>query len=112
MALRKCPKCELNYIKDDAQFCDVCLRAMKRVAARVIHDIPDDDEHVVEGEILMCTECGEAPAVKGSELCVECLKEHKRQIELENAATIDEEFDAVVAADEGDDDVSVDSDDM
>ena len=100
MALRKCPKCELNYIKGDAEFCDVCLREMKRVAAR---DHSDDDEHALEGEILMCTECGEAPAVKGSELCLNCLKEHKRQIELENAAMIDEEFEAVVAADEGDD---------
>lgn len=106
MALRKCPKCELNYIKDDAEFCDVCVRAMKRVAAR---DHSDEDEIVTAGEVLMCTECGEAPAVKGSELCVGCLKEHKRQIELENAATIDEEFDAVVAADEGDEE---ESDDM
>ncbi len=98
MALRKCPKCELNYIKDDAEFCDVCLRTMKRVAAR---KISDDDENTLDGEVLMCTECGEAPAVKGSELCIECLKEHKRQIELENAAMIDEEFDTVVADDEG-----------
>lgn len=100
MALHKCPKCELNYIKDGAEYCDVCLRTMKRVAARII---ADDDEQALDGEVLMCTECGEAPAVKGSELCVECLKEHKRQIELENAAMIDEEFAAVVADEEGED---------
>ena len=99
MALRKCPKCELNYIKDGAEFCDVCLREMKRIASRDKRD----DERGETDEVLICTECGEAPAVAGSELCLECLKEHKRQIELENAATIDEEFDEAIAAEDGED---------
>ena len=29
MALRKCPRCELNYIKDDEKYCNVCRREMK-----------------------------------------------------------------------------------
>ena len=38
---------------------------------------------------------GEAPAVRGGELCISCLKEKKRQVELENASAVppDEEFD-------------------
>lgn len=85
MAFKKCPKCELNYIREDEQYCNVCLREMRRVAGKVKRD--EDDE-----EVLICTECGEAPAVRGSELCAECLKEQKRQVELENAATLDGEF--------------------
>jgi hypothetical protein len=86
MALRKCPKCELNYIKDDEQYCNVCLRELKTAVSH--HKQEDEDE-----EIIMCTECGEAPAVRGSDLCAECLKEAKRQTELENAADLDVGFD-------------------
>lgn len=58
MGYKKCPRCELNYIRDDQQLCDVCSR--KRKAS-------DDDN-----EVLMCIECGENPAMKGKELCAAC----------------------------------------
>ena len=85
MAFKKCPKCELNYIRDDEQYCNVCLREMRRIASKAKRE--EDEE-----EVLICTECGEAPAVRGSELCAECLKEQKRQVELENAADLAAEF--------------------
>lgn len=78
MALRKCPKCELNYIKGDAPYCDVCMSEMKRTACS---KAPAEED----AEPLLCSECGEAPAVPGYELCTECLKEQKRQQELEDA---------------------------
>ena len=67
MALRKCPRCELNYIKDDEKYCNVCRREMKG----------GDSEP--EDSIVMCSECGENPAVKGSDLCAICLREARRQ---------------------------------
>lgn len=94
MALRKCPICELNYIKGDAPYCDVCTREMKRAISRKREEEEPEEE-------LLCSECGEAPAVRGSELCLACLKEHKRQVELENAAQLDEAFDEAVSAEEG-----------
>ena len=63
MALRKCPKCELNYLKPGETICHVCA--------------------VEEEEVVMCSNCGEAPAVKGHDLCEECLREQKREAELE-----------------------------
>ena len=93
MALKKCPICELNYIKGDAQYCDVCMREMKRTISR--KQEPEEPE-----EELICTECGEAPAVRGSELCAECLKEHKRQVELENATQVDEAFDEILSGED------------
>ena len=87
MALRKCPKCEINYIQGDQPFCDVCMREMRRAIKR------NKAEEREEEEVLICTECGEAPAVPGSELCAECLKEQKRQAELENAADLVPGFD-------------------
>ena len=62
MALRKCPKCELNYLKPGETICHVCASAE---------------------EVVMCSNCGEAPAVKGHDLCEECLREQKREAELE-----------------------------
>ena len=72
MALRKCPKCELNYLKPGETICHVCASAMKRRKAAV-----------EEEEVVMCSNCGEAPAVKGHDLCEECLREQKREAELE-----------------------------
>ena len=71
MGLRKCPRCELNYIRDDEKYCNVCKREMKGE--------PDAEESV-----LMCIECGENPAVRGSELCAICLREARRQEKLSN----------------------------
>ena len=73
MGFKKCPKCELNYIRDDEQFCNICKRGMKGEA--------DADD-----SIAICTECGENPAVRGSELCAVCLREVRRQENLEKRA--------------------------
>ena len=86
MALKKCPKCELNYIRGDAEFCDVCLREVRREASKVKQTAAQEEE-------LICTECGEAPALAGHELCAECLREQKRQKELEHGTDLDEDFD-------------------
>lgn len=70
MGLRKCPRCELNYIRDEEKYCNVCKRYMK-------------GEHDAEEGVAICVECGENPAVKGSELCALCLREARRQEKLE-----------------------------
>lgn len=72
MALKKCPKCELNYIRGDAPYCDVCMRSMRRGDAARVQQIAQEEE-------ILCSECGEAPAVEGYELCADCLREQKRQ---------------------------------
>ena len=67
MALVKCPRCELNYILDGGTLCTVCRREVKGE-----HEIIDTPE--------MCSECGEYPAVPGSDLCMSCLKEMNRRM--------------------------------
>lgn len=93
MALRKCPKCELNYIREGEEYCNVCLRAMKN--GRI------QSEPAAEEEAL-CSECGEAPVVRGYDLCADCLREKKRQAELESAIALDEE--EVIFEDVGEED--------
>jgi len=70
MALRKCPRCELNYISDNGELCNVCRREVKGEKEKEI--VPD-----------ICPECGENPVIKGEELCIVCLREKKRQESLE-----------------------------
>ena len=64
MGLKKCPKCELNYIRDDEKLCNVCKRSAK---------LSDEAE-----EETMCIECGEHPAIRGKDLCPECYRESLR----------------------------------
>jgi hypothetical protein len=64
MALKKCSRCELNYVKDDQKYCGVCQR---EISGRVVE------------EMEPCIECGERPAVTAGELCVVCLREKKKQ---------------------------------
>ena len=71
MALRKCPKCELNYIKDDEKYCNICKRDMKREA-----DETDDLQN-------LCIECGENKALRGQDVCGYCLAEKRRREKLE-----------------------------
>lgn len=65
MGLRKCPKCDLNYIRDDEKLCGVCLRKNK--------------VNIEEDEDVLCAECGERRAMKGKELCSVCYKEKLKQ---------------------------------
>lgn len=72
MGLRKCPRCELNYIRDDEKVCSVCRRQMKGET--------DDNEDMQN----ICIECGENPAIAGQELCAYCLSERRRREKMEN----------------------------
>lgn len=65
MKLRKCPRCDLNYILNDTdEYCKVCMREVR-------------GEETKE-EIELCTACNEAPALPGKDVCLFCLKEMGR----------------------------------
>ena len=61
MNLVKCPRCDLNYIREDEKYCKVCLRELKG----------DDSRDEVE----LCSICNEEPALPGRDICLFCLKE-------------------------------------
>lgn len=84
MALRKCPRCELNYILDDAPLCTVCRREIK-----------GEQEH--EGFFELCSVCNENPVLPGKDLCLFCLKEMEEEkeekqesAEVENPMNLDD----------------------
>ena len=61
MNLVKCPRCDLNYIREDEKYCKVCLRELKG------EKTPD--------EVELCSICNEEPALPGRDVCLFCLKE-------------------------------------
>jgi len=62
MGLKKCPRCELNYILQEGDLCSVCREELRGVRAR-------------EETVVICSACGEMPAVAGEDMCRACLKE-------------------------------------
>ena len=61
MQLIKCPRCDLNYIREDEKYCKICLRELK-------------GEKNPE-EVELCSICNEEPALPGRDVCLFCLKE-------------------------------------
>ena len=79
MNLVKCPRCDLNYIREDEKYCKVCLRELKGENS--------------QDEVELCSICNEEPALPGRDICLFCLKEMTKS----NSAPDDEttESDAV-----------------
>ncbi len=75
MGFIKCPRCELNYIKEEEQYCSVCKREMKGEA----HDDPFE----------LCSICNENPVMPGKDVCYMCYKEMTQQQGLRDE-TVDE----------------------
>ena len=65
MALKKCPRCELNYILDDGSLCVVCRE-------EVHGKQPDEDDND-----QLCSVCGEAQTLPGQDMCKACLEEFR-----------------------------------
>ena len=61
MNLVKCPRCDLNYIREDEKYCKVCLQEMKGESR--------------SDEIELCSICNEEPALPGKDVCLFCLRE-------------------------------------
>nr|WP_122011858.1 hypothetical protein [Maliibacterium massiliense] len=69
MKLKKCPRCELNYIPEDEELCPVCRKATFR---------GKDHDEEADGLEGICIECGENPVVPGEDYCAACLRAHSR----------------------------------
>ena len=61
MNLVKCPRCDLNYIREDEKYCKVCLQEMKGESR--------------SEEIALCSICNEEPCLPGKDVCLFCLRE-------------------------------------
>ena len=89
MGFIKCPRCELNYIREEEQYCSVCKREMKGESR--------------EDPFELCSICNENPVMPGKDVCLICYKEMNQQQGLRDDESID--------SDEGTD-VSLDMEDV
>jgi hypothetical protein len=65
MPYKKCPRCNLNYIKDTEVLCKVCLEEV----GKNINDFDKDEEYDI------CPECGENIIKAGEDMCYQCMVE-------------------------------------
>ena len=65
---KKCPRCEINYIPEDKEYCPICEAEMRGV----VDTVPDDDEDLEEG---LCPRCHTNYVAEGEKYCEQCLKE-------------------------------------
>ena len=65
MGFIKCPRCELNYIREEEQYCSVCKRETKG--------------EVHEDLFELCSICNENPVMPGKDVCLMCYKEMNQQ---------------------------------
>ena len=73
MNLIKCPRCDLNYIREDEKYCKVCLRELKGESR--------------SEEIELCSICNEEPALPGKDVCLFCLREMNKSNSAEESET-------------------------
>ncbi|MBR1708732.1 MAG: hypothetical protein IJ719_07890 [Clostridia bacterium] len=76
MRFIKCPRCELNYIPEDEEYCPVCKREMKG----------ERHEELVE----LCSICNENPVMPGRDVCIECYKELTQQQANSRVGSVDD----------------------
>ena len=60
MPYKKCPRCNLNYIKDTEVLCKVCLEEV----GKNINDFDKDEEYDI------CPECGENIIKAGEDIVI------------------------------------------
>ena len=75
MGFIKCPRCELNYIREEEQYCSVCKREMKGESR--------------EDPFELCSICNENPVMPGKDVCLICYKEMNQQQGLRDDENID-----------------------
>lgn len=67
-----CPRCELNYMQDGEQYCDVCKAELKMGPQLIF----TEDEDEASGEKL-CPVCKRNLIGEDEEMCEQCREEHK-----------------------------------
>lgn len=95
MSVIKCPRCDINFIREEDGYCPICKKEMKG-------EMPKDDPSE------FCIECGEHPALPGEELCLECMK--AQQLALENVENGEDDEKIVKVANDETDDIVEDED--
>ena len=102
MPYKLCPRCELNYIPEDEEYCGVCKAELK-IGPQLMFAIDDEDESSEK----LCPVCKRVYIPIGEEMCDSC-----KEKSLYTSDTVDDEKDDSWRAflDEEKDEISKDGD--
>lgn len=89
MGYIKCPRCDLNYMKDDEKYCDVCKAELKIGPALKFAALNDDDEL----EQSLCPICKRNFMDASEEMCAECRERAKDKATIEPERDVDPDND-------------------
>ena len=101
MAIKKCEKCSLNYVKEGEKYCKVCQKLL------------NSKKPAVE-KAELCPSCGAKLIAKGYELCTACLTDVLDTVDKfqdENGEIIDQDItpaDMEISAIDVDEDEAID----
>lgn len=87
---KKCPRCEINYILEDQEYCEICQQELKGIS------LAEDNDDDVETEI--CPRCRINFLCEGETICESCAAE--RELEKEKSIIDDVEPDWKVPEEE------------
>lgn len=65
-----CPRCELNYIQEGEEYCDVCKAELKKGPQLVFAVDDEDDQEIME----LCPKCHRNYLKPGQTICRQCAK--------------------------------------
>lgn len=69
----KCPRCELNWIKNEQVLCDVCKAELKMEGATLLSDELDDED------LVLCPICKQNYMNPSEDMCEQCHAEHSEK---------------------------------
>ena len=78
----KCPRCELNWILEEDEYCDVCKAELGVEGFTLLED---------EDEDMLCPVCGVNYIEHGERMCAECRSKQKDDVNFESDSTSSEE---------------------
>lgn len=85
----KCPRCELNWILEENEYCDVCKAELGVEGFTLLED---------EDEEMLCPVCGVNYIEHGERMCADCKSKQKdgASFETDSPAATDEQSDVEV----------------
>jgi hypothetical protein len=81
----KCPRCELNWILEADEYCDVCKAELGVEGFSLLEDEEDD---------ILCPVCGVNYIDRNKKMCAECLAKTKSNSRLFDGESDDSDIDA------------------
>ena len=73
----KCPRCDLNYMKEGEEYCDVCKAQLKK-GPQLIFAIDDEDESEMDN-MELCPICHKNYIEVGQTMCKKCAEDKNYQ---------------------------------